>query len=515
MKKMFVFILLLPTALFAQQEQVDLSMMQKIRTEGLEHSQVADIAYHLTDIAGPRLTNSPGYRRASKWAVQTLQQWGLKNAALEPWGQFGKGWSTEHAYVALKTPYYQPLIAYPKAWSSSTKGLVTGKVILLDSLSIATIDRLGAAVKGKIIIENTNDTLLRPVHILYRYPDSVLNNLPDKYMIESREEVVHYLEIVRKQAAVKKYLAAKGALALITMSPNGRDGTMEVSGRSGYVKGYELPLPEVVISREDYLRFRRLLRSSVPVSLEMDIRNQWYTDELKGHNVVADIPGTDPVLKNEVVIIGAHLDSWHSGTGATDNGAGCAVMMEAIRILQSLGVQPRRSIRIALWGGEEQGVLGSFNYVKNHYGNPADMKLSPEQQQVSAYFNLDNGTGKIRGIYLQNNDATGPVFRSWLQPFADLGATGITRSNTGSTDHLSFEAVGIPGFQFIQDPLEYETRTHHTNMDTYDHLAVQDLQQSAIIVAAFIYNAAMRNDKLPRKPLPQPGRFLFDLDYPL
>ncbi len=247
----------------------------------------------------------------------------------------------------------------------------------------------------------------------------------------------------------------------------------------------------------------------------MNVQNKFYSDDLTGYNVVGEIAGVDPALKNQVVMLGGHLDSWHSGTGATDNAAGCIVMMEAVSILKSLGVQPRRTIRIALWGGEEQALYGSFGYVKKHFGDPRDMQLKPEQKEISAYYNLDNGSGKIRGIFLQNNDSVHDIFKSWLAPFADLGATGVTRSNTGSTDHISFDAVGIPAFQFIQDPLEYETRTHHSNMDTYDHLSIEDLKQAAIIVAAFVYNTAMRDELLPRKPLPPPARFVFDQDIPL
>jgi Zn-dependent M28 family amino/carboxypeptidase len=271
----------------------------------------------------------------------------------------------------------------------------------------------------------------------------------------------------------------------------------------------------MVVSREDYLRLQRLLLDNKTVQLEMNVQNKFYNDDPTGYNVVGEIPGTDPTLKSQVVMIGGHLDSWHSGTGATDNGAGCIVMMEAIRILKALNVQPRRTIRIALWGGEEQGFIWSFGYVKKHFGDPRDMVLKPEQKNISAYYNLDNGSGKIRGIFLQNNDSVRDIFKAWLEPFADMGATGITRSNTGSTDHLSFDAVGIPGFQFIQDELEYETRTHHSNMDTYDHLSIEDLQQAATIVAAFVYNTAMRDDMLPRKPLPKPERFIFDTDVPL
>lgn len=508
--------LLLSAGLYAQQEP-DTGMMQKIRSAALQSSQVPFIAHYLTDVAGPRLTNSPGYRRAGQWAVSTLQRWGLQRAALEPWGEFGKGWSVSHAYAALKTPYYQPLIAYPKAWTAGTSGTVSGPVIILDTLSAAAVDALGDRLKGRIVLLRPRDTLLRPAFKAYatRYEDTALNNLPDKYMTPPREELLKFLAIAREQYAVRKRLAAKGALALLTMSGTpGRDGTLNVAGRAGYAKGYEPSLPEMVLSAEDFLRIRRLLQTSGKVTLELDIRCQWYTNDLKGYNVVAEIPGTDKDLKDQVVMLGGHLDSWHSATGATDNAAGCIVMMEAVRILTSLGVHPRRTIRIALWGGEEQGLLGSFGYVKKHFGDPADMRLLPGQKNVSAYFNLDNGSGRIRGIYLQNNEAVRPVFSSWLQPFADLGATGITGSNTGSTDHMAFDAVGIPAFQFIQDPLEYETRTHHTNMDTYDHLEMEDLKQSAAIVAAFVYNTAMRDGLLPRKPLPTAGRFIFDVDEP-
>jgi carboxypeptidase Q len=517
-KNLAVFIcMLLPVYLLAQQEPVNQEMIQKIRSAAFQQSQVPFIAHYLTDVSGPRLTNAPGYRQAAKWAVETMRQWGLKNAALEPWGEFGRGWSVSHSYAALKTPYYQPLIAYPRAWTAGTKGPVKGRVIILDSLTVSAVERLGDSLKGKIVLLHARDTLLKPAFEAFatRYADSELDTLPDKYM-GTREEMLHYLPIFKKQREAKRRLATKGALALLSLRGTGRDGTlMNVDGQAGYNKDYALPLPEMVIAAEDLLRIRRLMKSSGNVSLELDIRCQWYTDDLKGYNVVAEIPGADKDLKDQVVMLGGHLDSWHSATGATDNAAGCVVMMEAVRILRALGVQPRRTIRIALWGGEEQGLLGSFGYVKKHFGDPADMQLRPEQKKVSAYFNLDNGSGKIRGVFLQNNEAVRPIFSSWLQPFADLGATGVTSSNTGSTDHIAFDAVGIPGFQFIQDPLEYETRTHHSNMDTYDHLEMEDLKQAAAVVAAFVYNAAMRDEMIPRKPLPAPGKFLFDLDEPL
>ncbi len=504
-----------PVLLYAQQENVDAAMMQKIKDEGSNNSQVAMIAHNLTDVCGPRLTNSPGYKRAVDWTVQQLKAWGL-NAAPEPWGEFGRGWSTEQAYVAMKKPYYQPVIAYPKAWTKGTNGLISAKVVVIDKLDSATIKAMGTQLAGKIVMVRATLKAIRSPFVAYgkRYEEKELNNLPDAYMIPPGM-LEMYVKTMVKEFAAQTYLQSTGALALLTENNSGRDGTLFVDGTPGFSTRYSMPMPEVTVSTEDYLKIQRLADDKKDVELEMNIDNKWYTDNLQGYNVVGEIPGTDPTLKAQVVMLGGHLDSWHSGTGATDNGAGCIVMMEAVRILKTLGVQPRRTIRIALWGGEEQGLLGSFGYVKKHFGNPVDMKLTGEQKNISAYFNLDNGSGKIRGIYLQNNEAVRPIFESWLKPFADMGATGITKSNTGATDHLSFDAVGIPGFQFIQDPLEYETRTHHSNMDVYDHLQIDDLKQAATVVAGFIYNAAMRDEMIPRKPLPKAERFVFDLDEPL
>ena len=492
-----------------------MQMMQKIKDEALQHSQVEMIAHNLTDVCGPRLTNSPGYKRAVDWVTQTLKGWGLQNAGPEAWGEFGKGWSNNHDYVAMKVPYYQTIIAYPVAWTNGTNGLVTAKVIMLDKLDSASIDKAGDALKGKIVIVKVKDTIPNAFKAYATRLDAdALDTLPDTYMVK-RERLLYFLPLIINGYKTQLYLQSKGAVGLLTERGNGRDGTVIVQGTPAFAKGYEAPLPELAIATEDYLQMQRLLQDKQEVELEMNVQNKFYTDDLTGYNVVGEIAGTDPNLKSQVVMLGGHLDSWHSGTGATDNGAGCIVMMEAMRILKTLGVQPRRTIRIALWGGEEEGLLGSFGYVKKHYGDPKDMKLTPEQKNVSVYFNLDNGSGKIRGIYLQNNEAASDIFKTWFQPFNDVGATGITKSNTGSTDHLSFDAVGIPAFQFIQDPLEYETRTHHSNMDVYDHLSIPDLQQAATVVAAFIYNAAMRDDMIPRKPLPQPERFVFDTDVPL
>jgi len=507
--------LLLTCFAFAQPDKTDMTMMQKIKTAEKEHSQISTIAHNLTDVCGPRLTNSPGYKRAVRWVSKTFSEWGLQNAGPEAWGEFGRGWSTEHSYVAITQPYYQPVIAYPQAWTKGTGHLINASLLLINNLDSATIDKLGDSIKGKIIVRNPrNATIRNPFEPnASRFADSELNKLPDADMI-SRTEVDGYAAAVKRDYETKLYLESKGAVALLTSNGSSRDGTLFSSGGPAYVKKYAPSIPELALAREDYLKLARLLNDKIEVKLEVDVQNTFYDDDPTGYNVVGEIPGTDPLLKNQVVMLGGHLDSWHGGTGATDNAAGCAVMMEVVRLLKTLGVQPRRTIRIALWGGEEQGPYGSFGYVKKHFGDPIDMKLTPEQKNISAYFNLDNGSGKIRGIYLQHNENVRNIFKAWLEPFADMGATGITSSNTGSTDHISFDAVGIPAFQFIQDPLEYETRTHHSNMDTYDHLFMDDLKQAAVIVAAFVYNTAMRNELLPRKPLPKAERYVYDADFP-
>jgi carboxypeptidase Q len=301
----------------------------------------------------------------------------------------------------------------------------------------------------------------------------------------------------------------EGALAILSMNPRGHDGTIFVQGTQYRpVSGYNMNSPEgitdIMLALEDYLMLCRLAKSGIPVKLDVDVQTAFNATDAKAYNVIAEIPGTDPKLKSEIVMLGAHLDSWQGATGATDNAAGSAVMLEAIRILKALNVKPKRTIRIALWSGEEQGLLGSRGYVKTHFADPAVMELKPEHEKLSGYFNIDNGTGKVRGIYLQGNEKVKDIFAAWFEPFKDLGAGTITVSNTGGTEHQAFDAVGLPGFQFIQDPIEYDTRTHHTNMDSYDHLISSDLKQIATIVAAFVYNTAQRDEKLPRKDLPKP-----------
>lgn len=494
----------------AAQEKIDLEMMQRIRNEGLNHSKVMDIAFHLTDVSGPRLTISPGFTRAANWAKEQLSGWGLENAMLEPWGEFGKGWELQKMYIAQTKPYYRPLIAFPKAWTSGTGGLKKAELILIDAEdSAGFVNKYRGKLKNKIIIINQQDTLMPGFKAdAHRYTDEELKAMSDR-----RPTTPAYprpagparsgRSTIALQNDIKEVAKKEGALAILTYSMRGRDGTLFVQGGGAYKKGDPENFTDIMVAVEDYKSIVRLLQANIPVEIEADIQTRFITDDTKGYNVLAEIKGTDRKLMDEVVMLGAHLDSWHGATGATDNAAGSAVMMEAVRILKTLGIQPRRTIRIALWSGEEQGLHGSKNYVKNHLADPATMELKPGHAKISTYFNLDNGTGKIRGIYLQGNEACRSIFSQWFKPFGDLGSSTVTISNTGGTDHLSFDAVGIPGFQFIQDPIEYSTRTHHTNMDSYDHLLADDLKQAATIIAAFVYNAAMRDKQIPRKSLPE------------
>ncbi len=503
--------LLLPVCLLAQQEMIDTAMVSRIRQEGLTRSQIPAIAHQLTDVAGSRLTNSPGFHRAADWIVQTLKSWGLSNAQKEAWGQYGYGWSAEKTTLAMRSPYYTPLIAYAIPWSGSTNGQVSAPAYIVSRLDSGWVAAHISEMKGKILLVMPQDTLDPPRFKpdAERYSDSALAALGDMYML-SKATVAMIIPYFTKMLQVQKMIQSSGALAALGTG-GGRDGTVFVqSVYIGYRKKDQPLMPDVQVAKEDFMRLVRLVEDGHTVTLELQSDTKLYDQDQQGHNVVGEIPGTDPSLKAEVVMLGGHLDSWSAGTGATDNGAGSIVALEAIRILKAAGVKPRRTIRIALWDGEEQGLLGSFHYVKNHFGDPADMKLKPEQSKISVYFNLDNGSGKIRGIFAQGNDKAAAIFKQWFEPFKDLGASTVTMHNTGSTDHLTFDAIGIPGFQFIQDPLDYETRTHHSNEDNYDHLVMDDLRQAATIEAAFVYFAAMRPEMMPRKPLGTPEKFIFD-----
>ncbi|WP_121808674.1 M20/M25/M40 family metallo-hydrolase [Mucilaginibacter kameinonensis] len=494
------------------QEPVDATMVQKIREEGLNHSKVMETAFYLTDVSGPRLANSPGLKRAQNWAVNQLKTWGMANAKLEAWGKFGKGWEVQKNYAAITIPYYHAIIAIPKAWTPGTNGVIKGEVMLLKADSAAELEQYKGKLAGKIVIFDTKAPTERTWKAdAARYTDEELAEMAKAAPAAPRRNAVDpnaaQMATFRKlrafRAQLSQFLVDEKA-GLVLSQARGTDGTVFTTNGASYADTAKAVAPELETSSEDYQRILRLIKGGQPVQLEADIKTQFITDDLQGYDVVAEIPGTDKKLKDQVVMIGGHLDSWHAATGATDNAAGSAVMLEAMRILKAVNFKPKRTIRIALWSSEEQGLFGSRGYVANHFGDPKTMELKPEQAKLSAYYNLDNGTGKIRGVYLQGDSAAAPIFKAWLEPFKDLGATTLTISNTGGTDHLSFDAVGIPGFQFIQDAIDYGTRTHHSNQDTYDRLVEDDLKQAATIVASFVYHTSQRAEMIPRKALPKP-----------
>lgn len=515
-------------ALALGEEAVDLEMITRIRDEGFHHSQVMQTAGELTDVIGPRLTNSPAQRRASEWTRKQLADWGLEGARLEPWGTFGRGWSFERSEVGLLAPEKLPLIALPKAWTPGTNGKQSGRARKVKLEAEADLEKWKGEVRGEVLFLGDARELKPRTKEVQRYSEAQLDELvafpvPGAGPERDREEAKKRWRFAR---TLNQWLAEEGVLA--TVEPSSRDGgTLRVMGGGSRRPGEPVGVTSLVMAATHYNRVLRLLERSAEVQLELDVAAAFHDQDQVAVNTLAEIPGSGP--RGEVVMMGAHLDSWHTGTGATDNAAGVSVAMEAARILKALGVRPRRTIRIALWTGEEQGLLGSRAYVSAHFGSrpepedPAErelpsflrkeqgpLTLKPEHARLAAYFNLDNGTGKIRGVYVQENAATAPIFEAWLQPFADLGAHALTLRKTGSTDHVPFDLVGLPGFQFIQDEIEYRATsdpelfgTHHTNMDTYDRLQREDLMQASVIMAAFVWNAANREALLPRKPLPR------------
>ena len=504
------------------QEKLDLETTGRIRYEGFHNSKIMDYASGLMDSIGERLTGSPNMKRANEWTREQLTAKGLSNAHLEPWGPFGRGWANQYVNVRMTSPDVATLLAYPKAWTPGTNGVVQGKCIRAIIDDKKDFDKYKGKLAGMIVILGP-DVEVKPITEppYKRLSDDDLAKQSD-YQIPGDHPPFRYADFVKRQQFIKdlnQFFADEKVLAVIDHSrQTSGGGTVFVQSGGSYKTGETTTVPQLTMALEHWTRVARLLEQKKDVSLELNVANTFYDDDPMQYDTIAEIPGTDK--KDELVMLGAHLDSWHAGTGATDNGAGSIVMMEAVRILKALNIQPRRTIRIGLWSGEEQGLLGSQGYVQNHFGSrpPMDdpsmkgmptllrreageVTVKPEQAKISAYFNVDNGTGKIRGVYLQENEAVAPIFDAWMKPFKDLGMTTLTMRNTGGTDHLSFDAVGIPGFQFIQDPIEYETRTHHSNMDVYDRLQPDDLKQMAVIVAGFVYDAATRDQMLPRKPI--------------
>jgi hypothetical protein len=500
------------------QESINTEAVKKIRVEGLENSKVMDIAHQLTDVIGPRLANSPGIKRGREWAVKYLTNIGLKNVKQEYWGDFGKGWSVEKYYAATTKPFYKPIIGFPKAWTPGTNGPIKSEVILIKADTVSDLDKYAGKLKGKIVVlESASIQALQNKYTpdVLRYTDEELAKMAAAEPAvapqanrpaanpANNNRFAAFMRMRQNRAAISERLQQENVGLILTYA-RGSYGTFFTSNGASYAMDAKPVTPELEVSAEDFLHILRLLRSGETVEVEADVKTTFYDQDPKGYNVIAEIPGTDKKLKNEIVMIGGHFDSWHSATGATDNAAGSIVMIEVMRILKAINFQPKRTIRIALWDAEEQGLHGSRGYVKNHFADPAKMELLPEHSKLSAYYNLDNGTGAVRGIYLQENAALRDIFQSWLNPFADLGAKTVTIGNTGGTDHLSYDAVGLPGFQFIQDPMDYGSRTHHSNQDTYDRLVEEDLKKSATIIASFVYHTSERAEKLPRKELPKP-----------
>lgn len=467
-----------------------------------------ETASWLTDVYGPRLTGSPMLDKATAWTLEQLKSWGMEQVHTEQWGPFGRGWELKHFEMHAEAPAYFPVVAWPKAWSPSTNGAAGGDVIYLEASKTEDLEQYKGKLKGKFVMTDT----LRAVGPWFT-GTATRRDAADLLELANAPESSGGRRNFRGRNAefnrqLTEFLYAEGPLALIDRGAKGDQGTIFVQGArakegNAYSEKAEV-LPQVTMSAEHYNRIFRMLKKGIPVRLSTELSAEYTNPDGMEHNIIAEIPGTD--LKDEVVIFGGHFDSWHAGTGATDNVSGVGVMMEAARIIMEVmkesGVRPRRTLRLALWTGEEQGLLGSAAYVNQHFADVKDRKvlaLKPEQAKVSAYFNLDNGTGKVRGVYQQGNAQVGPIFRAWLDPFKDLGANTLTLSNTGSTDHIPFDRAGIPGFQFIQDPIDYSTRTHHSNMDVYDQLIADDLKQAATVIASIIWHTAQREELLPRK----------------
>lgn len=513
------------------QEKIDTAAISKIKEEGMYRSKAMETLSWLTDVYGPRLTGSPEFAEAAEWAKKKLEELGLQNVAIESW-KFGKGWSLKSFSAQMTEPRTLPLIAYPKAWSPSTKGNVRGNAVYLDVKTEDDLQKYKGKLKGAIVlISEPRDLKAHFTPEADRLKDEELLKMANADMPRGRgrggmRDTSAFRKFMERATMTRKRLEfcqQEGALVIVETS-QGDGGTLFVQGASvpqpadtpmdrrmgPYDPKAPKILTQIVVAAEHYNRMVRMIQKGSRVKLELNLEAEFYDDQ-PGLNIVGEIPGTD--LKDEVVMIGGHFDSWHGGTGATDDGTGSAVCMEAMRILKTLDLKPRRTIRIGLWGGEEEGLLGSKAYVTSHFGErdtaqgsaSGEIKKKPDYEKFYAYFNNDNGTGKVRGVYMQGNEATRPIFRAWLAPFTDMGASTLTLENTGGTDHLSFDGIGLPGFQFVQDEIEYSTRTHHSNMDVFDRVQEEDVKQASVIMVAFAYDAAMREGKFPRKPLPPPG----------
>lgn len=541
---LFGFILLAASSAIAQvsTENIDTSVIAKIKNEGLNHSQAYSIISTLCDVYGQRLNWSPEYKNAAVWAASQLNSWGISNVHFENWAPLGKGWSLKKFSLSATSPLNYPIIAYPKAWSPGLDKAIEASTIYLDVKSESDLENYKGKLKNKFVLISPLEEIKPHFEAdAKRDVDSVLLKMANASASAQRQRrggstdsnsMQKRLQEAQLNAKKIELCQSEGAIALLS-SGRADDGTVAVMSASTYkmpastsdlfgskVNIYDADapkvLPQIAISAEQYNRIFRVLQKGVAVKLEMNFKVE-FTLADSAFNIIAEIPGSD--LKDEIVLIGGHFDSWHTGTGASDNATGTTVALEAIRIIKQLGLQPRRTIRIGLWGGEEQGLLGSRAYVKQHLAerevsdnsssagaNSGALIKKSEFEKFSVYFNDDNGAGKFRGINLQGNEAVRPIFRAWLTAINDPSAQTISPQNTGGTDHLSFDGVGVPAFQFIQDPLDYFIRSWHTNMDVLERVPEEDLKQSATMMAIFAYNAAMRDNLIPRKPEPSKGK---------
>jgi len=514
-------------SVFAQ-ESVDLEMVSRIRDEAFQRSHVEDFLREMTDGIGPRLTNSPQMRAASEWAMKRFEEMGLSRVRQEGF-YFGNGWSFAGCRFAMVEPVRLPLSALPLAWTPGTDGVVRGTAVFIGAKKADDLKKHRGKLAGKILfLDPPREPALAATEVFQRHDDASLDALchseiPDVDKPSWRKRARTFYKLMSQADSLG---AAEGALAIVRISS--RDaGIIRGTFGGDFREGNQSQLPALALSAKDYNRIVRHLKQDEEVALEFSVEATFHTEDPTAHNTIAELPGRS----DELVLTGAHLDSWHMGTGATDDGAGCAVVMEAARILTTLDVQPRRTIRFILWAGEEQGLVGSRAYVNDHFASrpprtPLEDYDYPDRwlddawpvtphgdhDRLSAYFNLDNGGGRVRGIYAQGNAAVVPIFQNWLEPFADLGVETVTMRDTGGTDHLPFDAGGLPGFQFIQDGLEYRTRTHHTDLDVFEHVPIADMKQSAAVLATFLYHTAQREEMLPRKPVAKEPRRKPDTD---
>ena len=523
-------------------QQVDLNVVRRIKIEAFNHSKVMDQLTYLADVYGPRLTASPEFDQAADWAVGRLKEYGLTNVHTEKWGPFGRSWSLEGYNLDMISPRYQHLIAAPLAWSGTTEGTQTAEVLYAPIEGLSNFfdvnknldalhkyeEKWKGKLHGKIVLANEAKTPKPSTKPLFqRYTDAELaeiaqaplpsieqniavkdikvpedredaenffNNLSNRMMDEFFDR---YFEFAYESA---KFFRSEGVVAVVHSDERAHNGMLAAEEAGSHQSKDPLAPPTFVVTAEQYLRLTHLVEKNDTPKLRVTLAAKISDHDVDGLNIIGELPGqTKP---QEVVMIGAHFDSWHTATGATDNGAGSAVMIEVMRILKACNLKLNRTVRIGLWSGEEQGLFGSKAYVKAHFGDPDNMQLTPEHAKLDAYLNLDNGSGKIRGVYLQENDAARPMFETMFAPFHDLGVSTITLKNTSGTDHLSFDAVGLPGFQFIQDPLDYDTLTHHSDVDTYSHVIPEDMMQASAVIASLVYDLANGDEMMPRKPLP-------------